>query len=304
MGRFLWSQLRHRRSRTATLGGGILVAAVSFTLLTSAASTSELRVIRTVTENFRPAYDILVRPPDSFSPLERERGLVRANYLSGILGGITMDQYREIRRIPGIEVAAPIANIGYIMPFTDISVRLNKYLNDEAFQLYRVRFTWVANGGASEYPDSDGYLFYTRRDRFAIGSTGIEQILPGGRRAQPCRGFTESSAVRLYSGGPFARRASEGLYCFSERSPGRRFRTAISDFPFPPGDVGVNTYGWFPVLLAAIDPVQEQKLLDLNSSIVEGRPLRTSDRVRSFGDSRLGGHASLSSAPRGRMSTR
>lgn len=290
MGRFLWSQLRHRRSRTATLGAGVLVAAVSFTLLTSAASTSDLRVVGTVTEHFRPAYDILVRPTDSFSSVERERGLVRANYMSGILGGITMDQYREIRRIPGVEVAAPIANVGYIMPFTDISVRLNGHLNEDQFQLYRVRFTWVAHGGASAYPDADGYLYYTRRDRFEIGAHGIEEVLPGGGTAEPCRGFSESNEGRLYPGGPFARRATEGLDCFSERSPERRFRTAISDDPFPPGDVGVTTYGWFPVLVAAIDPVQEQKLLDLAGTIVEGRALRASDRVRSFGSGGFGGH--------------
>jgi putative ABC transport system permease protein len=290
LGRFLWSQLRHRRSRTATLGAGILVAAVSFTLLTSAASTSELRVIGTVTEHFRPAYDILVRPPGSFSSLERERGLVRANYLSGILGGITMDQYREIKRIPGVDVAAPIANIGYIMPFTDIPVTLNDYLNDDPFQLYRIRFTWVANGGASEYPDSDGFLYYTRRDRFTVGANGLAEILPGGRTVDPCLGFVESGAGRLYRGGPFARRASEGLDCFSERSPGSRYRRVYSDFPFPPGDVGVTTYAAFPLLVAAIDPTQEQKLLDLDGTVVDGRALRASDRVRSFGDSRFGGH--------------
>lgn len=288
MGRFLWSQLRHRRSRTATLGAGILVAAVSFTLLTSAASTSELRVVRTVTKYFRPAYDILVRPSDSFSALERERGLVRANYLSGILGGITMDQYREIKRIPGIEVAAPIANVGYIMPFTDIPITMNDYLNDDPFQLYRVRFTWVANGGASKYPDADGYLYYTRKHRFALEAQGIEEVLRATRTAQPCLGFVKSSAGRLYSG-PFARHATDDLDCFSERSPGREFRRAISDFPFPPGDVGVTTYAAFPLLVAAIDPVQEQKLLDLDGTIVEGRALRASDRLRSFGSGRLAG---------------
>jgi putative ABC transport system permease protein len=291
MGGFLWSQLRHRRSRTATLAAGILVAAVSFTLLTSAAHTSELRVVRTATQYFRPAYDILVRPADSFSPLERERDLVRANYLSGIFGGIRMDQYRKIRRIPGVEVAAPIGNIGYIMPFTDIPVTLNDYLNDDPHQLYRVRLTWVANGGVSTYPDSDAFLYYTKKNRFTIGRGGIHEILPSGRSAQPCLGFLEANRGQ-YSG-PFARRASEGIACFSERSPGRRYRRAVSDFPFPQGDVGVNTYASFPVLLAAIDPAQEQKLLDLEGTIVEGRALEASEGLRLVSGEGFHGRASI-----------
>src|SRR5207247_1833503 len=88
--RFLWSQLLHRKSRTATLGLGILVAAMGFTMLTSAANTSALEIRGTIAQNFRSAYDILVRPSDSYTPLELADGLVRPNYLSGLFGGITL----------------------------------------------------------------------------------------------------------------------------------------------------------------------------------------------------------------------
>jgi hypothetical protein len=74
LGAFLWSQLVHRRGRTLTLGVGILVGAVSFTFLTSATNSSELRVKGTIGQNFGPAYDILVRPGNSFTPIERRRG--------------------------------------------------------------------------------------------------------------------------------------------------------------------------------------------------------------------------------------
>lgn len=112
MNKFLLSQLRHRRSRTVTLGAGILVAAVSFTLLTAAVNTGGLQIRGTITRNFRASYDILVRPPDSYTPLEKSQGLVAANFASGIFGGITMKQWHEILQIPGVDVAAPIANLG------------------------------------------------------------------------------------------------------------------------------------------------------------------------------------------------
>ena len=68
----------------------------------------------TVAANFRSAYDILVRPKGSATDLEREQGVVRPNFLSGQFGGITMKQYEQIKAISGVEVAAPIAMIGYV----------------------------------------------------------------------------------------------------------------------------------------------------------------------------------------------
>jgi len=51
--------------RVSVLALAVLVAAVSFVLLTGAAKTSSLQVQGTVKSSFRPAYDILVRPPNS-----------------------------------------------------------------------------------------------------------------------------------------------------------------------------------------------------------------------------------------------
>src|SRR2546426_862407 len=153
MGRFLFRQLRSRPSRTATLGAGILVAAASFVLLTSAVSTSALEVKGTVAKNWKTAYDILVRPKGSYTQLEREQGLVADNYLSGIFGGITMKQWRDVLGIPGVEVAAPIANIGYVLLGTDVGVPLTSYVGDDPIQLFRVRSTWVAHNGLSAYPE-------------------------------------------------------------------------------------------------------------------------------------------------------
>src|SRR5918912_984155 len=99
------SQLRFRPGRSAALGAGIAVAAVAFTLLTAATSTSALRVRGTITRNYRAAYDILVRPQGSATALERRQGLVRNNYLSGIYGGITFDQYQKIARLDGLDMA-------------------------------------------------------------------------------------------------------------------------------------------------------------------------------------------------------
>src|SRR5881397_1009919 len=82
----------------------------------------------TVQQNFRSAYDILVRPADSYTPLEQEQGLVAANFASGIFGGISLRQWHQIEDVPGVDVAAPIANIGYVVPYENVKVLVNRYL--------------------------------------------------------------------------------------------------------------------------------------------------------------------------------
>ncbi len=113
MGKLSWSQLRYRTGRSLALLLGMLVATTAFTVLTAASRTSQLRTIGTVTSSFHAAYDILVRPAGSRTALETETGTVQPNFLSGIYGGITMAQYRQIQRITGVQVAAPIAMVGY-----------------------------------------------------------------------------------------------------------------------------------------------------------------------------------------------
>jgi putative ABC transport system permease protein len=288
VGRFLWSQLLHRRRRTVTLAAGILVAAVSFTLLTSAARTSELRVTGTVEQSFRTAYDILVRPAGSFTQIERERGLVQENYLSGIFGGITLEQYRLIKSIPGIEVAAPIANLGYVLPANQIPIRLDRYLNGDPAQIYRVGLRWVASNGTSSYPSSKLFVYYSRQHRFVAPPTGgfgtlraIQEVVPGREPVTVCPGgFVEGlpRPMKTPYSGPDP--ASTYLQCFSEQSP------QLGRFNIEPFREGLGTVAdaRFPVLLAAIDPVQEARLLGLDDAVTSGRYLSDADQARASED--------------------
>jgi len=277
MGRFIWREIRGRPGRVAALGLGTLAAAASFVLLTSAVSTSQLRVVGTVREHFRAAYDILVRPPGSRTGLERKHQLVQANFLSGAYGGITVDQWRRVLDVPGVEVAAPIANLGYVIPIHRVPIRIDRYLDDEPVQLYRVRTTWLANG-TSRYPGGDLYVYYTRRHRFVaipppFGTLRtLAEVVPGAQEPVPvCPGGFLEGAPRPertpYSG---ADPANTYLQCFSGRSP-RLGRFNLQ--PFPRG-VGTATDAEFPILLAGIDPLQEARLVGLDRAVVGGRFLR------------------------------
>ena len=162
MGRLAWSQVRFRPARTLALIAGVLVAATAFTVLTAASRTAQLRTTGTVSANFQPAYDILVRPKGARTAQESRTGTVQPDFLSGIYGGITMAQYHQIQRIPGVQVAAPIAMVGYAQlnaqTFEPVPAAA---LGRSGRQLYRISTTWVSDNGASRVTQPPGYLYVT-----------------------------------------------------------------------------------------------------------------------------------------------
>ncbi len=103
--------------RPSLLALGLLSISTGGVLIAAASQITILTVDRELSQFWRTSYDILVRPAGARSPIEEKYGLVEANHLSGIWGGITFEQYEAIRAIPGVEVAAPIAMIGYVTAY-------------------------------------------------------------------------------------------------------------------------------------------------------------------------------------------
>ncbi len=278
----------------ATLGLGLVVAAVAFVLLTAATRTSELHVRGTLRSTFRPAYDVLVRPPGSQTRLERRARLVRPNFLSGVFGGISFGQWHRIERIRGVAVAAPIANVGYILPFGRVTIPITGLVNDAPYQLYRIRQTWVANGGLSRYPRPSLYVYYTPRDRFVNRGAYLPWVEtgPGVRPSQPsCSGFSQSGPSQPAS--PFPPPASQSyLACFPTTA--KRFEqtgsvASVNGFlPPSPAFVGTRSDFSLPIYISAIDPVQEAKLVALDRTVVSGRYLRPDEGLSLFREAGTG----------------
>ena len=206
MRRLTWSQLRFRRARALALLAGMLVAVTAFTVLTAASRTSQLRTIGTVTAHFRTAYDILVRPRGSRTALESQTGTVQPNFLSGIYGGITMAQYHEIQQIPGVQVAAPIAMVGYMMPSVPLTFALpTAAATGHGRQLYRVTTTWVSAGGSVRIPQAPSYVYITSNP--LVGHGAYEQ-LPDGSKVNVCDGYGLSTTYP-----PFSAAMQSSLWC-------------------------------------------------------------------------------------------
>ncbi|MFI5832368.1 FtsX-like permease family protein [Micromonospora sp. NPDC051300] len=300
---FIWGQLRGRAGRSVALLVGVLVATTGFVVLTGATTTSRLAVTGAVERNTRAAYDILVRPKGARTPLEAERGLVRPNYLSGTYGGITTAQYDQVRAVAGVDVAAPIAMLGYSTTSIEMPLDVTEAV-DPALdrQLVRIDREFLAERGLSHAPAQPTYVYVTTHPltypvigdeyypdavRYTDGRTydtddcGLlpRETLPGGRTAPICdlqveqgnamqdlseRQLWKVEAFRMLPGGRFL--------------PSTVRSTAEPDKPVPPASrLTVTVRLTVPLLLAAVDPAAEQRLVGLGDAVVAGRPLATTD---------------------------
>ncbi|MGA7912884.1 MAG: FtsX-like permease family protein [Candidatus Dormiibacterota bacterium] len=264
--RMIGRQVRSRRDRSIALGAGILVASVSFSLLTAAASTSQLEVHGTIDAAARPAYDILVRPKGAADAIETQDNLVRDNFLAGTFGGISIAQWQKILALPNVTVAAPIANIGYVIPQATVVVPVVPLSSSDPYQLFRVQVTWKAANGLSSYPGGTDYVYYTPTDRLVIvqqadSSVAVEEVVTG--HAKPVASCPE---LQLNPPGGLNTGGEENLACFSGMSPTINTSSLLGT-PSAPG--AIVTFS-FPMMLSAIDPVQEANLVGLPQTVVSG----------------------------------
>lgn len=210
--------------------------------------------------------------------MERSQGLVRPNYLSGIFGGIRLDQYAAVRMVEGVQVAAPIAMIGYVLQNVSFGIDLRPYLGPAPRQVFRVSAVRTTDRGLSRLIDVPaGYVYvtsgvlqpptgYTASPNTVTGPT---ERLETGRRVVVCPLLTVPAKAR----GPFDPAVRNDMQCVS--------RSAASQGGFGPGAGGaIAAFVRLPVpfLIAAIDPAAEAALLHVDATVDRGRYLRADDQ--------------------------
>lgn len=292
MFRLLAAHIRHRSGRMLALFGAITVAAASFATLTGASDTSRLAVIGTLKRQPRALYDVLVRPRNAGAGGATSRGLLPPNFLSGTFGGISMRQYRVISRIPGVAVAAPIALVGYALPTIDVPLRLAGDLGPGRWQLFRERLVWSADRSLSRVRDADSYIYVTAAsmqpnagyDPSDPNVPGAEESVSRQRSVPVCPfvGFVPPT-ISPFDDSLRSQVRSQVL-CWSRVTGLDGLHTAASEGESAPSNAVSNLGGavqWpIPLLVAAIDPVAESKLLGLDRAVVAGRYLREDDQPR------------------------
>jgi ABC-type antimicrobial peptide transport system permease subunit len=134
---------------------GILILSTGLSYLVGITQASNGTVVEELQKRWKSSYDIVVRPPGSRSVTE-DKSLLEPNYLSGLNGGISLDQYEKIKSIDDIEVAAPISMMGLISN----DVNLDK-VNLAKPGIYRLSIIEGTNTGVGKIEEKSE-LFFTR----------------------------------------------------------------------------------------------------------------------------------------------
>ena len=276
---------RGDRARSVATLLAIFAAVTSFVVLTGHASTQRLEVTRTAEENYRASYDILVRPTGSTLGLEASEGLVRTNFLSGQYGGITVDQVEQVRALPGVQIAAPIAMVGYYYQTLPITQQIADLLPQGERGLVRYRTEITARNGTATHVGPAGYYTAPRPsgnppDPWPARVAGYASREAREEEPQPCR--DDGGEAALFRGGKHPRRVRAAQ---PARPGGAREFQCQQRRPVPheQGELDDGPHLPIPAALSATHagrrdrPRRRGGLVGLDEAVFEGRYLTTED---------------------------
>lgn len=178
----------------------------------------------------RQTYDILVRPQSSSDPIEDKYGLVNPNHLNGINGGINFAQYEQIKAIKEVEVAAPIAMLGYFdQDYGTITI-----LDKLPFGVYRVDIKNMLDNGVEDMGTQLVHPYYVFYAMYKLNFADYDAVTS----------VTQTGC-------------SKGIQFRNDMSAGQHLGLTL---------VNPNR----KVLIAAIDPEEEAKLVILDKTLTLG----------------------------------
>lgn len=258
---YAFGELKGRLSRTVPTLLASILAVSSFVVLTGTVERQRLDVTQLVEANARGAYDILVRPKGSTSDIEASQQTVREDYLSGVYGGITLDQVRQVRQIAGVEVAAPIAMLGitWVRHYLPINVAALLKGRDRALLRYSTRDQ--TRNTTVQAPSYAGYIYLTRGR--------LEN--PGATPAERDERISGKSVTVCLDWEPVVDDPTSSV-----NDPLARWRP-VCQSTTDASDARVITVT-YPLLMAAVDPQAENQLLGLDAALSSGRALDTTTK--------------------------
>jgi putative ABC transport system permease protein len=229
----------------------LVTTGLAFALLAGSVQRSQAIVAGDVRETWHTPFDILVRPTGSRSNLESQGNLIRSNYLDALAGGgINSQQLDAIKRLPGVAIAAPISVIGienWQVEGFDVTQSLPP---PNVIQVYRATFTETAEAGLSAYPVETHYLILSGSGEVHIDPTTLAQRLSTDQMEITCT-FPISCFAPLECFGQSCERETQARY-------------------------GLEVLQ--PILVAAVDPAAESRLLGLQGCLTAGRYFSSTDQ--------------------------
>jgi putative ABC transport system permease protein len=227
----------------AALIAGISAAAAAFTVLCMNASALTVQVSgRLPADSPRRAYDILVRVPSRVAQLASGGALARPTDLAELAGGITLAQYDTIRRLPGVQVAAPMTMVGYVPLTVVIPVAVPASALTSTPAVFSVTAQQRSDDGLATATERNaGTTYVTASPVCSSAHVAVSLVAP---RLATCWSTTTGPQPQTWAGPR-------------------------------PSAVSVPLAWTFLVPLVAVDPAAEARLLHLDGAVVQGSYLPT-----------------------------
>jgi hypothetical protein len=175
LGSFWW----RNKERFIVLLIGVFIVSSGLSFLSGLTESNKGTVMETLQNKWQVSYHILVRPPGT-TLTDEQNQLIEPNLPGGISGGISTQQWNQIKRIAGVEVAAPLAVIGY----SGYGLSLDGYAKVEEPGIYNSRLKVSIDNGmqlqnTEEYNVYGTYKFSLDKDMaqtYRIADYGTNNI--------------------------------------------------------------------------------------------------------------------------------
>ena len=172
MWQYIFRTLRRQPGKNALASGGFLLAACALILLSATTQTNVVQANQIISQSWRSSYDLVVLPSQAHLP---SKSIIPGDLLEGYDGGISMQQYQQIKNLPGIAVAAPIAYIGYVqMPIPQLQFFTDPTLPEG---YYRVDLTLTAFNGQREVVENKESTVYYYVNNCASVTSPLQDAL-------------------------------------------------------------------------------------------------------------------------------
>jgi putative ABC transport system permease protein len=106
MWQYVFLLLRRQPGKSALASSGFLLAACALILLSATTQTTVVQANQIISQSWRSSYDLVVLPTTAHIT---SKNIIPDDLMEGYDGGISMQQYQQIKSLPGVAVAAPIA---------------------------------------------------------------------------------------------------------------------------------------------------------------------------------------------------
>lgn len=154
MWQLLFSTLRRQRGNTLLASGGFFLAACTLILLTATTQSTVIQANQIISQNWRPSYDLVVLPAQAQIPQGKS---LPADFIAGNGGGISIQQYKTIQHLSGIEVVAPVAYMGYVqIPSPQMGFAPDRLPDG----YYQVDWTLTASNGKQSFVERHQSFVY------------------------------------------------------------------------------------------------------------------------------------------------